>query len=327
MSCRTAIPFTVEVDGGTLHGLEWPAGRRAPTVLGVHGITANAASWRLVAERLSGVRVVAVDLRGRGRSNALGAPWSLEQHARDLEHVVSARGLGRPVVAGHSMGGFVAVQLAAVSPELAERLVLVDGGLPTPPLAPLPDSTSATPESLLGPAVTRLEMTFASHDEYREFWRTHPAFGPWWNDAMTDYVDYDLEPVSDGRWRPSTTPEAMLANLRELDGRSGYAEVLAELRTPTVFVRAPRGLTNAAPLYPARYAQDQLARLPHVRSLEAADTNHYTVVLAPHGADTVAAVLRDELAAAERTAAARAAHPSTGTLRIVTNIPSGPGAG
>ncbi len=99
-------------------------------MLAVHGITANHLAWQLVADALPDVRIVAPDLRGRGRSSGLPGPYGMVQHADDLARLVDQLGLGPVPVVGHSMGGFVAVAVADRHPELIRGVLLLDGGLP-----------------------------------------------------------------------------------------------------------------------------------------------------------------------------------------------------
>ena len=108
-------------------------GDEGPLVVLVHGITSSHLAFGLVGPALAADhRVVGVDLRGRGRSRELPPPYGMVAHAADVAAVIEAYGGGPAVVVGHSMGGFVAVELARGYPMLVERLVLVDGGAPLP---------------------------------------------------------------------------------------------------------------------------------------------------------------------------------------------------
>src|SRR5690606_30778701 len=127
-------------------------------VLAVHGVTSSHKSWPLVAAALDGVRVIAPDLRGRGRSNQLPGPYGMPQHADDLAAVLDAFGADSAVVVGHSMGAFVSVVFSHRPPERVSELVLVDGGLPLAvPEGIAPDELT---KAVLGPAQARLTMTF-----------------------------------------------------------------------------------------------------------------------------------------------------------------------
>ena len=166
-------PLDVPVRGGALRVLRFGNGPR--TVLAAHGITATGISWRAVAEQMGdGWSLFAPDLRGRGGSADLPGPWGLANHAEDVLAVVDALGLELDVLAGQSMGAYVAVLAAARRPSVAPRVLLVDGGLPLPvPLEGIdPDEVLAT---TLGPALERLQMTFPDLDAYFDFWREHPA--------------------------------------------------------------------------------------------------------------------------------------------------------
>ncbi len=147
---------TVPVEGGELTVAEWgdPA---AEPLLAIHGITASHLAWLMVAEQLPERRIIAPDLRGRGRSDALPGPYGMPRHASDLVAVLDGLGLDRVQVTGHSMGAFVAVAMAAAAPERVTDLVLVDGGMPfaDPPGG---DVRAAVTRSL-GPALARLTMT------------------------------------------------------------------------------------------------------------------------------------------------------------------------
>ncbi|WP_285115353.1 alpha/beta hydrolase [Leifsonia sp. fls2-241-R2A-40a] len=273
---RAAVP----VDGGELAVGVWGPDAAGTPILAVHGITASHRAWLLAAEALSGTRVIAPDLRGRGRSSGLPAPFGLEQHADDLARVLDALGVERAVVAGHSMGGFVAVRLAERHPDRVERLVLVDGGLPV--AAPAGVAPEDVPAVVLGPSLQRLGMRFASPEEYVAFWRRHPAIGPWWDDAIADYVAYDLV-GEEPELRSSADPDAVSVNALELDGSAGYAEELEALRLPIDFIRAPRGLLDAAPLYEPSVVAEWAPRIPTMRVHEAHDVNHYTIVMTDAG--------------------------------------------
>ena len=103
----------VAVRGGTLRAGVWgPQDPGTPTVLAIHGITASHRCWTLLAGQLPGVRIIAPDLRGRGRSNALPAPYGMVSHAEDMAALLDAAGVEKAVVLGHSMGAFVAVVTA-----------------------------------------------------------------------------------------------------------------------------------------------------------------------------------------------------------------------
>jgi 3-oxoadipate enol-lactonase len=108
----------------TLGYLEQGSG---PALLLVHGFPLDA---RLFAEQLTGLsklrRVLAVDLRGRGRSRAAAdGPWSLESHADDLARLLDALAIDRVDLGGLSMGGYVAMAFLRLHPKRVRSLLLL----------------------------------------------------------------------------------------------------------------------------------------------------------------------------------------------------------
>lgn len=313
----------VAVDGGFLHAGVW-GDDDAPTVLAVHGITATHRAWGWLAGALPGVRVVAPDLRGRGRSNHLPGPFGMARHADDLAALLDHLGAGPVVVVGHSMGGFASVVLAHRRPDLVTSLVLVDGGLP------LAVPTGADPDALmravLGPAAARLAMTFEDERAYHDFWRAHPAFagtldGPSVPDGadgadaadaadgagdhatagdLRGYFDYDLEPADGGGLRPTSRLEAVTGDQRELVTGASLLPALDALTAPALFLRAPRGLLDGDPLYDAGHVERWAARLPSLRTAEVPGVNHYTIIMGTAGAGAVAQHVSQQLEGARR---------------------------
>lgn len=280
---------SVRVAGGDLEVGVWrptePMGE-TPTLVCIHGISSSHRAFGWVADALPGWRIVAPDLRGRGRSAGLGPPYGMATHAEDLLAVIDHFGLERAELLGHSMGAFVAVVLAHRAPDRVSRLVMVDGGLPIPTPPGLdPDELL---QAVIGPAAERLAMRFASIQEHREFWQRHPSFTATWGPDLASYVDYDLvgEPQE---LRSAAVYEAVRDDSTDLHSGTAYAEALAALSHPSVFLRAERGmLDQPGGLYP-REALEALDLPPDTpRVCEVGDVNHYTIIMSDDGARAVA---------------------------------------
>ena len=281
----------VPVAGGSLRVGEWgPDDPAAPTVIAVHGITASHLSWAMIAEAMPDVRLIAPDLRGRGRSAELPGPYGMVTHAADLEAVIEALVLPPAILIGHSMGGFVALVTAHLYPDRFTEVILVDGGLPLAVPAGIrkEDLLAAT----LGPAARRLSMTFPDRETYLDFWRQHPALAGQWSQTVVDYVNYDLT-GKEPELRPSTSVEAVKQDSTDLYGGESVVAALGELKHPFTVLTAPRGLLNETPgIYSLSAVEQWKAELPAMTFREVPDVNHYTIVMGAAGAGIVADEVR-----------------------------------
>jgi len=115
----------IELDGVRHHYVS--KGEGPPVVL-VHGLGGSLHAWYGVIENLSHHHhVVALDLRGHGRSGDGKAPFSIQRWAADVEALIGALELPPVTLVGHSLGSLVVQQLAVTNPEAADALVLVGG--------------------------------------------------------------------------------------------------------------------------------------------------------------------------------------------------------
>ena len=283
--------YAVPVAGGRLHVAHaGPAPSNAEAVvLAVHGITASHVAWRAAVrallERVDAC-VLAPDLRGRGLSAQLPPHERFDVHVDDMVAVLDRLGVEQALLAGHSMGAFVVARMAADRPELASGVVLVDGGLPLPPVKDGDDPDEVL-EQTLGPALARLRMTFESAERYIEFWREHPALGPAWNDDLEAYARADL--TGDlGALRSVTSAAAVSVDGRALLLDEPTRTALERVHVPVQLLRAPRGLLNDDRLMVPDSALDRfLATRPELDVELVEDVNHYTILMGA-GAERVA---------------------------------------
>src|SRR5919106_3698304 len=115
----------------SLHGhrVSYRCGGDGPLLVLIHGITSSSASWEPVLPELTEhFSILAPDLLGHGQSDKPAGDYSLGSHACIVRDLMLALGHERATIAGHSLGGGVAMQVAYQFPELVNRLVLVSSG-------------------------------------------------------------------------------------------------------------------------------------------------------------------------------------------------------
>jgi pimeloyl-ACP methyl ester carboxylesterase len=106
-------------------------------VLATHGWLDNASTFDLLAPRLGGCEVVALDLAGHGLSGSRSpdAAYNIWEDVGDLLEVRERLGWERFNLLGHSRGAAIALLYAGAFPEHVDKLVLLEGGVPVLGLA------------------------------------------------------------------------------------------------------------------------------------------------------------------------------------------------
>ena len=132
--------LSIQTNNLRLSALSWGV-ETDPPVIALHGWLDNAASFIPIAEHLTGIHLVALDLPGHGKSEHRQGvnAYHYIDYAADVILAADALGCTKFSLLGHSLGAGVAGVVAAVTPERVERLAMIEG------LAPL----TASPENMV----------------------------------------------------------------------------------------------------------------------------------------------------------------------------------
>jgi lipase len=133
--------------------------------------------------------VLAVDLRGHGGSG-WEPPWDLGTHAADLVETVDGLGIAQPDWVGHSIGGRLIAEVAAVAPDRVGRAVLLDPAMRVDPAAAM-----ARVELL------RADMSFATAEEAVDTRLADPTLFTTPRFMVADEAPFHLAQGEDGRYR------------------------------------------------------------------------------------------------------------------------------
>jgi pimeloyl-ACP methyl ester carboxylesterase len=111
--------------GHDVSALRW--GEGPPRAVLIHGAAQNAHTWDTVVLALRPLAALAVDLPGHGRSGWRDdGRYDPHANAESVIELMEAQVEGPVVLVGMSLGGLTATRVAAVRPDLVERLVVVD---------------------------------------------------------------------------------------------------------------------------------------------------------------------------------------------------------
>ncbi len=230
-----AVPVTdrfVEVHGTSIHYLAWgQPGRRG--LVFVHGGGAHAHWWTHVAATFADeFRVVAIDLSGHGDSGHRDV-YDIEQWTAEVMAVAADGELvGKPVVIGHSMGGFVTIATAALHAERLTGVIVCD----SPVTEPDPEVESYRLKEAFGSL-----RTYASVDEALSRFRTVPPQEHYCDFVMDHVGRRSLRAVDGGfQWKFDRNVFAQFAG-----GMRGIARpYLGEVRCRFALLRSEHGLVT-----------------------------------------------------------------------------------
>lgn len=251
----------------------------------IHGLTGTSRWWVPVISHLPDDRgLIALDARGRGQSWQAPEPHDLAALADDVILSMDHLGIDEAVIAGYSMGAWIAALAAIRHPGRVSRLVLVDGGLATER-----DPDLDTEEALsrtVGPSLARLDMEFKDRSAYFEWWQRHPSLSGRWRPELERVFAYDLHEVN-GSWRVRANRDAII-----VAGR-GFVDdeirnVAREVEVPAQLLVVDHGmLDQPGGFVPLDTARDAAAGNPHIEVSLHRGLNHFTLMLGD-GAPAVA---------------------------------------
>lgn len=255
---------TLRVNGVTLHYLEWGDERRPPLVL-LHPAPLNAHVWdRFGAAMAANFHVVAPEARGFGDSG-----WSEryddDLFLDDLDALLKALRLERPILVGNSMGGTLAYSYAGMHPDRVERLILVDTGPGEPPSNR--GSGGAAPPA--GPPPLPLGPFGSSEDAAA---RVPLIMGAAFGRAM---VQHNLKRTPDGQWMWKFDPNVLAAGARSMVDPRKWPRWRA-VRCPTLVLRGER-----SPAWSQQAAERVVAANSNASLVTIPGAGHFVPIEAP----------------------------------------------
>lgn len=220
-------------------------GEGFPLVL-INGLAFPMDLWFMQIRELSRrFRVIAMDNRGIGRSGKPDEEYTIPLMASDTAELLKALGIEKAHVAGLSMGGFIAQELALTHPDLIDRLILIATGTGGPQLHEASrdfwKEVSAAIKGLKPPDAYRTDMTLMTAPSFAE---EHP-------DILAESVSLRLKNI-----------QPLYAFLRQQRAAHAFSsnERIHLVSRPTLII-----LGDKDRLFPIQLAGDFRKKLPQAR--------------------------------------------------------------
>jgi pimeloyl-ACP methyl ester carboxylesterase len=215
-----------------------------------------------------------VDSRGHGRSSKPEPPCHWRAFGRDLAAVAEQWNISGAIGVGHSMGGHITTQVAALRPETYRSLLLVD-----PTIFPREYYGTKPPDAHF---TMRRRNRWASPEEMFERFRSRAPFAAWRPEILRDYCEYGLLP-SDGEFVlacPPAVEASIYLNSKE-PGSNIYPEIAA-VQHPVVVMRAGKTrMQDVFDLSASPTAPDLVSQFAQGREIVLPDASHYIAMETP----------------------------------------------
>ena len=220
-------------------------GKGTPLVL-LHGFPLDHHLWDDVSSLLEDkFDLILPDLRGFGESTTVDSPYSMDDYASDIAGLLDQMGIQKAAIAGHSMGGYVALAFARLYPERVSGLALISSQV----LADPPDrkegrykSAADVAEKGIGGVVEAMTSKFTS-------------------DARLQAIARSI--------MEKQKPDAYIGALKAMAERTDSTSLLSAFKFPVVVVHG-----EADALIPVARAREVKAAVPDLHYVELKDTGH-----------------------------------------------------
>lgn len=262
------MPRFVQLNTIRLHYLDHPGGD--PPLVLMPGLTSNAHVFDglLKAGLSPALRVLALDLRGRGLSDKPDRGYGMVDHAADVLGLLDALELRQVVLGGHSFGGLLTLYMASHYPERVSKLVVIDAAGSMPPNV----------RALIQPSIDRLGTVLPSWEAYLAAMKQMPFYHGWWDPTIENYYRADVEIRADGTAKPRSRPEGMSEALEKALAED-WARHLPAVEQPLLLLNAlgAFGPPGVPPVLPRKQALETVQAVADGRYVEVPG-NHMTML-------------------------------------------------
>ena len=260
--------FRYTIDRVSLGGIEMSAlcggDRSAPPLVLLHGLGANKASWLpVVPDLASRYRVIAVDLPGFGASSKPRGRYNAQWFSDHVVRFLEVMGLDSVFLAGNSLGGRIAMEVAMREPDRVAAIVCLCPAAAFTHRPALGFVRLLRPE--LGIGAFNLPRNAIKQNLRQLFADPGCIEEQWYDSAIDDFLAY---------WRSPRGRLAFLAALRnvyldEPHGEEGFWSRLSQMKPPALFIYGRRDV-----LISARFATRIQRYLATARVVEWEDCGH-----------------------------------------------------
>ena len=238
MSFKDSVTeYQIEVNGINLCYFEWGVEYRdhGPTVLFTHAGGFHARMWDPIIRGLQGYHIIAVDLRGHGRSEeTLLDHW--EVFGEDLSSLIAKLDLDRITGVGHSLGGYALTEATARHEDRFEHLILIDPAIVSPDQYHQSSSSTEASSPETHPA-TKRKSHFESPQAMIDRFKDRKPYSRFTVESLHNYCHYGLRKDSKG-YRLACSPLMEATVYLTSKSSDKIFDSIRKLQLPVLIIRA-----------------------------------------------------------------------------------------
>jgi pimeloyl-ACP methyl ester carboxylesterase len=199
-------------------------GSGAPLVL-ISGLGYNQWQWhKMVPGLAEHFQVIAFDNRGVGQTAVPAGPYTAAMLAADTASLLRELGITKAHVIGHSMGGFIAQEMALSYPDMVDKLILASTNFGGPRHLPITAEAMTVLSDVTSDPVTRFKNGLAV------------STAPGWSEANGPMIDEWLQWRIANPINPAAYQAQMAIGLGLLTEEACFEHRLADIQAPTLIL-------------------------------------------------------------------------------------------
>ena len=271
----------IKANGIELHYLEKNSNLK-PTLILLHGLSANANSFESYMKLLDNYRVISVDLRGRGLSEKPDNGYSMQAHSKDIIEMMDALKIDEVILAGHSFGGLLTIYLAVQYPKRISKIILIDVAAKMHPEV----------RELVTPSVmSRLKKTWSTYDEYIENMKKAPFLQGQWLPEMESFYKADCKETENGIESRSNFEHIQQAVEAVLNPGIHWEELITQIKQPSIVINGTEPFVNNQVLVSKQHAMETVNMMQDCKYVAVAG-NHVTMLFGEGAKQTVSVITK-----------------------------------
>lgn len=271
----------LKANGIVLHYLEKNS-KLKPTVILLHGLSANANSFESYIKLLNNCKIISVDLRGRGLSEKPDNGYSMQSHAKDIIELMNALKIDKAILGGHSFGGLLSVYLGVHYAERVSKIILIDVAAKMHPEV----------RELVTPSVmSRLKKTWSTYDEYITNMKKAPFLQGQWLPEMESFYKADCIETENGIASRSNFEHIQQAVEAVLNPGIHWEELITQIKQPSIVINGTEPFVNNQVLVSKQHAMETVQMMKNCKYVAVAG-NHVTMLFGEGAKQTVSAITK-----------------------------------